>query len=83
MAIANWGLLCTIPDLSFKKDLSSTITADAFVDDKYFLYLGLPKKDIVDSLPFCISETPYIIIVLSPTTSPFTSFAKSNNVFKF
>ena len=72
-----------IPDLSFNKEGSSTITADALVDDNYFLYFELPKKVMVDSLPFCISETPDIIILSSPTASPFTSFAKSNNVFNF
>lgn len=70
-----------IPDLSFNKELSLTTIADALVDDKYFLYFEFPKKVIVDSIPFCISETPEIIIFLLPRASPFTSFAKSNNVF--
>ena len=40
---------------------SETITAEAFVESKYFLYLGFAKKDIVPCFPFGSSDTPEMI----------------------
>jgi hypothetical protein len=42
----------------------------------------LLKNVIVDSRPFCISDTPVITIVGSPTIFPFTRSASSDNVVK-
>ena len=51
-ANASCGFCTIIPFFPFKKDLSETIIADAFVSGIYLRYFGFSKNVIVPALPF-------------------------------